>query len=517
MTHNIPEREKSHLNGTPVTQPSLEELDSVSLPLPEPPEPRRNWLGGGRGLAIGMVAGILLTVGGMRFLGSQKTEAPAKKTPTATAPAPGQSVTVAAVETTSVNRTLEATGSVAALEMIPVSPQATGLQIKQILVDEGDIVKAGQAIALLDDSVLQAQLTQGRASVAQAEARLAELRAGTRTEEIAQAEARVNQAKASLRQAQASIPRQIDQAKAQVESARARLNLAEARYKSYQSLVSQGAVEQDRFNEAISEYRSAQANLSEAQQRLEQARNTNNPEVAQLEAVVAEAEQELKQLRAGSRPEEITQAEAQLAQAKGQVQATTAQLEDTRVLAPVTGKVAEREARVGDVTSPSQPLFKIIESERLELLLQVPETQLTQIRPGQSVKVASNADSKLSLVGKVREIEPVVNEESRQATVKVELPTNESLQPGMFLRGAITIASAEGLTLPSKAVLPQTDGSSIVYKLQPNGTVKAQTVKLGEILPSGRVEIESGLAKGDRVVLKGAAFLKDGDKVEVRG
>ncbi len=517
MTNKVPEQENSQLNGSAtIPEPDLEERDLEFFPTAATNKSRRNWLSGGRGVVIGMGVGILLAVGGMRLLGSRPTAAPAKKAPVATSSAPAQSVTVATVETNSVNRTLEATGSVAAFEMIPVSPQATGLQIKEILVDKGDVVKAGQLMARLDDSVLQAQLAQSKASERQAEARLAELRAGTRTEEIAQAEARLDKARASLRETQASIPRQIEQAQAQVTSAQARLNLAENRYKSYESLVNQGAVTRDRFNEALSDYRSAQASLSEAQQRLAQARNTNNPEIDQLAAAAREAEQQVKQLRAGSRQEVISQAEAQLAQAKAQVQATTAQLGNTRVLAPATGQVAQRDARVGDVSSPSTKLFTIIQNGRLELLLKVPETDLKQIRPGQSVKITSDTNSKLSIEGKVREIEPLVNEESRQATVKVDLPAEGSLRPGMFLRAAITTSAAQGLTVPSKAVLPQPDGSSIVYRVQGNGTVKAQPVKLGEIMSGDRVEIKSGLSMGDRVVVKGAPFLKDGDKVEVR-
>jgi RND family efflux transporter MFP subunit len=468
-------------------------------------------------MLIGIGIGVVLAVGGTRLLSSQPTKAPAKSpeaTPSA-APVSAQSVTVATVETTRVPRILKATGSVAALEMIPVSSQATGLQIQQILVDRNDFVKVGQVMARLDDAILQAQLTQAKASVAQAEARLAELRTGTRKEEIAQAQARLDQAKARLSQAQASIPRQIEQAQAQVESAQARLTLAENRYKSYQSLVDQGAVTRDRFNETFSEYRSAQANLSEAQQRLQQARNTNNPEIDQLAASVREAEQQLQQLRAGSRQEVITQAEAQLAQAKGQQQAIAAQLGNTKIVAPASGMVAERNARVGDVTSPSQPLFQIIDKGRLELLLKVSETDLAQIRPGQSVKITSNKDSKLSFEGKVREIDPVVNEQSRQATVKVDLPASDSLKPGMFLKAEITTSSASGLTAPVKAILPQADYSAIAYRLMGDGTVKAQQVQVGEPMPGERVEIKSGLSPGDRIVVKGAAYLKDGDKVEV--
>jgi RND family efflux transporter MFP subunit len=187
------------------------------------------------------------------------------------------------------------------------------------------------------------------------------------------------------------------------------------------------------------------------------------------------------------------------------------------VLAPATGQVAERNARVGDVSSSSTKLFTIIQNGRLELLLKVPATDLKQIRPGQSVKIRSETNSKLSIEGKVREIEPLVNEESRQATLRVDLPAEDSLRPGMFLRAKITTSAAQGLTVPSKAVLPQADGSSVVYRVQGDGTVKAQPVKLGEIMSGDRIEIKSGLSMGDRVVVKGAPFLKDGDKVEVRG
>ena len=536
MAKQVPDQEPFQLNGSatvaestleeqvsvpsPIAESTLEEQVSVPSPIPEKDKAPQNWLSGGRGMVIGIGIGVVLAVGGTRFLGSQPTKAPAKSPEPTTSPVPAsaQTVTVAAVEPARVNRPLQAIGGdVAAFEMIPVSAQATGLQIKEILVDRGDVVKAGQLMARLDDSVLQAQLAQAKASVAQAEARLAELRTGTRSEEVAQAQARLDQAQARLKQAQASIPRQIDQAKAQVSSAQARLNLAENRYKSYESLVAQGAVTRDRFNEASSEYSSAQANLAEAQQRLQQARNTNNPEIDQLAASVREAEQQLQQLRAGSRQEVITQAEAQLAQAKGQQQAITAQLGNTKIVAPASGKVAERNARVGDVTSPSQPLFRIIDKGRLELRLKVHETDLAQIRPGQSVTITSGRDSKLSVQGKVREIDPQVNEESREAIVKVDLPASDSLKPGMFLQGVITTSSATGLTVPAKAVLPQPDNSAIVYKLQADGTVKAQPVQQGEIMSGDRVEIKSGLSPGDRVVVKGAAFLKDGDKVEVRG
>ena len=65
------------------------------------------------------------------------------------------------------------------------------------------------------------------------------------------------------------------------------------------------------------------------------------------------------------------------------------------------------------------------------------------------------------------------------------------------------------------AVLPQDDGTALTYILQPNQTVRAQIVTLGEILPNQQIEIRSGLQSGQQVVVKGAAYLKDGANVSL--
>lgn len=497
MTQTAPNpNKKTQLNLSPIAKPAelKQDVDAVFYPDAEPdtfeqdadasvvPETHKSnpgWLSGGKGLFLGIGIGVLLALGATRLVSSQQSDAPTTAPPVATSSAPSQSVTVAQVASESVSRSLDATGSVAAFEMSPVMSQATGLQIQQVLVEQGQVVKAGQLLARLDDSVLQAQLNQAQASVAQAEARLAELRAGSRSEEIARAKEAVSSAESA------------------VTAAESDLELARTRVDRNKILQSEGAIARDRLDEVYNQERSTRSQLEQAQARLR------------------EAKQQLAQLEAGPRREVITQAEAQLAQAQAQVQSTMAQLNNTRVVAPVSGKIAERDARVGDVTSPSQTLFKIIENGRLELVAKVPETQLPQIRPGQSVIITSNADSSLKLSGKVREIDPMVDEASRQAKVKIDLPASASLKPGMFLRASITTSAAQGLTLPAKAILPQSDGSAIAYILQPDNTVKAQPVEVGEVLGDNRVEIKSGLSASDRVVVKGAAYLKDGDKVNV--
>jgi multidrug efflux pump subunit AcrA (membrane-fusion protein) len=95
----------------------------------------------------------------------------------------------------------------------------------------------------------------------------------------------------------------------------------------------------------------------------------------------------------------------------------------------------------------------------------------------------------------------------------VDLSGKTDLKPGMFLRGAIVINNQNSLTVPLKAVLPQSDGKGQVYVIQPDETVKATKVVLGEMLPQGQIEIIEGLKPNERVVVKGAAYLNDGDRI----
>jgi multidrug efflux pump subunit AcrA (membrane-fusion protein) len=83
----------------------------------------------------------------------------------------------------------------------------------------------------------------------------------------------------------------------------------------------------------------------------------------------------------------------------------------------------------------------------------------------------------------------------------------------MFLEGAIITKTATSKTIPMEAVLPQDDGTSLVYVLQADNTVRSQRVKIGEIMADQRVEILEGLSPGDQVIVKGGAYLKDGDAV----
>lgn len=479
MINKAPEEEQNNIITT--EKPEMEiYLPQSVVDVADQSSSSQGWFNHNQKLLIGLFLGCFLTLMGSRFLTpSTPNQVPNSAVKKPSTPSVKQTVTVAAVEQTAIDHTLDVTGTVSAFELIPVLSPSSNLQIKSILVDEGQWVKAGQILARLDTQVLQAQLTKAQATKAQAEARLAELKAGARSEEIARAQERLKSAKAALSQAESD------------------LDLVQKRVTRFQTLEAEGAIARDPLDEILTQERVAQSNVEQAQAR------------------VAEAQQQLKELNNGERPEIITQSQARVAEAQADIELILARLKETEIKAPVGGMIAVRNAKMGDLSSNAQSLFEIIENGRLELQLNVPETQLSVIKIGQEVKITSDADRELNLIGEVREVVPVVNENSRQATIKVNLGANPALKPGMFLKGAIVTSAVTGLTIPTGAVLPQSDGSAKVFVLQADQTVKQVIVSLGEILPDQKIEIKSGLNSGDQVIVKGAAYLKNGDIVSV--
>ncbi|MEL6908757.1 MAG: efflux RND transporter periplasmic adaptor subunit [Cyanobacteria bacterium J06598_4] len=432
-----------------------------------------------RGLPLGIALGILLSVGISRVFTPKTTDNSSESELVGESLAPAQTVTVTEVTTRDIDSTLSVSGTVQAFERTPVMSQASGLQITDVLVERGEYVEQGQVLARLNNRVLTAEKLQAEGAVNQARARLEELQAGSRREEIAQAESRVANAQSAIAEAESD------------------LELIQKRVERNTSLQADGAISRDQLDEILNQERVAESAL------------------AGTKAQLNEAKQALAQSKAGSRPQTIAQAQAELAQAQGRLEAVTAQLADTTIVAPRAGLVASREARVGQITSTSEMLFSIIQDGRLELRLQVPETLIGKVKPEQQVRVTSNNNQNFELTGKVRKIDPLIDNSSRQAIVYVDLPGGTNLKPGMFLQATISTDSNQGQAVPIEALLPQAGNRAIAFVVQSDNTVKAQNVVMGEILPGQAVEVIKGLEPGDRIVLKGAAYLKDGDTVAI--
>ncbi|MBW4574826.1 MAG: efflux RND transporter periplasmic adaptor subunit [Aphanothece sp. CMT-3BRIN-NPC111] len=483
-------------------QAPLEAQDEFDFDLDSPPidakrGARRRWFASRRSIALGTVIALVIGVGAMRFLSKPATR---QTQPAQTAAvAPQLSVTVAAVEMTSVSRTLNATGTVAAKELVSVLPQVSNLQIKEISVKEGDTVKVGQVMAVLDYSVLQTQGSQVQADLEKSQA------------DVQQKQAALAQAQAAIAQAQAAV----GQAQATLAQNRANLGQAERTLQRYQYLANQGAISRQELDTRVTAVTTAAETVRVAE-----------AGISSAQANVRSAEANVSRAQA-----DVSSSQAVVRNYQARVQQSKIELTQALVFAPVSGTVVapsaegrcdgtgQAIARVGD-TSGNKALFCLIRNGLLELQVKIPDVQLKEVPTRAPVSVTNNADTRIRLQGRVREVVPLVDPQSRQATVKIDLPYSSLLKPGMFLAAAITSNTAEALTVPAKAVLPQPDGKAVVYLLEGNDTARAQTVEAGTTSGSGdlstaKVEIKSGLKEGDRVIVQGAGYLKDGDKVQV--
>jgi len=189
-------------------------------------------------------------------------------------------------------------------------------------------------------------------------------------------------------------------------------------------------------------------------------------------------------------------------------------LEYTSIKAPISGVVAARYIKNGNMVNLNQPVFKIVDFDPLIALLYVPEVDIHKIKPGQKAEISLDATNGTAYQGSVWRISPIVDPES--GTVKVTVAVKDeyaALKPGMFARVKIIYDTHENsLLIPKHAVLSE-DGSETVFVIKDSTAIR-QIVETG-YSNDRYFEIISGLSPGDQVVVVGQNGLKDSSKVEI--
>lgn len=237
--------------------------------------------------------------------------------------------------------------------IVTVSPKISG-RIKQILATEGDNVQEGQIIVTLESEELELQVSQATANLAAVKARLAVAKTGNRPQEIAQAWANLNQAQANLTNASKKNERSRE-------------------------LYHQGAMS--------------------AQQR-----DTDETAFDIAKAQYQSALQSYQLAAEGSREEDISYAEAQVAQAEAILKNAQLQLTNTVITAPVAGTIAIKATQAGEIVSSGQSLFLITNLNDVWIAANIEETHIGKIKVGQPVKLTIDAYSSREFSGKVSEV-----------------------------------------------------------------------------------------------------------------
>ncbi len=371
--------------------------------------------------------------------------------------------------------TLNATGYVTAAHKVELASKVVG-KVAWVGVEMGDKIKKDQVLVRLEDDEYKAQVAVQQGLLDNARAKLAELIAGSRPQEIAQAQA------------------QLDQAQAQLEN-------AQSNYNRLHELEGTRSISQQQIDDADALVRTRKA-------------------------VVDSQKQSLELAKLGPRKEEIDAQQATVRQLEGALALTQVQLNDTVIRAPFDATVLDRNVEVGEFVTTGFVgdkgakgyVLSIADLNDLRVELDVDQKDIAKTSPGQPCTIVTDAYADHKYTGVVELISPEANRQKATVLVRVRvLEPDELIKPDMnatvsFLSNPKTAASqpigTTSIRIPESAVR---NGAVFVME---NGKAIKRSVSKGLSSANGDVEIRSGLIGGEDLIVSPPDGLKDGDKVE---
>lgn len=232
-------------------------------------------------------------------------------------------------------------------------------------------------------------------------------------------------------------------------------------------------------------------------------------EVAEIKYRMDDLEHDLRVSSSESR--ELTHRVEEL---EAEIEQAELELARTRIEAPFSGYITERNVDVGQTVKNLDGVFKLADFSPLLTDVFVSEREAAEIAPGQGVTIYSGVDGSLGIEGRVARISPVVDQATGTVKVTVELNGQKGLfKPGAFVRVAIRTDTREHSVLVPKRAIVEEDGESFVF-VTDEDSVKRIRVDLG--YESDRdIEIVHGVGPGDAIVIAGQGGLKDGSKIKL--
>jgi HlyD family secretion protein len=282
---------------------------------------------------------------------------------------------------------------------------SSGDRIEQLLVQAGDRVTAGQVIAILDSrDRLQAAYEQAQEAVRVAQARLALTQAGAKQGEI-------TAQRAEIARLEAQRQGDIDAQTATVARFSAELQNAESELNRYQALAQQGAISASTLDSKRLAFATARRSLQEAKAVLARIQSTSPAQLSQARATL----QRITEVR----PVEVAVDQAEVERAIAAVKQASADLNQAYVRSPIAGEILEIHTRAGEAIT-SNGIAEIGNTQQMYAIAQVYQSDIQRVKPGQQVRVSSDAIAG-DLWGKVKRIDSQVK---RQTLVNTDPSTN---------------------------------------------------------------------------------------------
>ena len=371
---------------------------------------------------------------------------------------------------------LNAAGYIVPHYKIELTPKVMG-RVAWIGVEKGVRVTKGQVVVRLEDAEFQARLKQSEGNLASLRARLAELEAGSRPEEIALAKANLEEVRADLQNARVNLER-------------------------IGKLVEEGVLAEQEVDDAQARYDSAAAR-------------------------VESLERTYELVRIGPRKEVIAATRGQVRQAEGELAYAQTMLDATLIRTPIRGTILERNVEVGEFVTTSFVgergakgyVASLADLDDIQVELDISQDDFAKLGPRQRGVVTTDAFPDRKYKGEIVEISPEADRQKATVQVKVQiLEPDDYLRPEMNANVAFLADEKPGRSQDSKPliVVPSSavrDGNG-VFVLEGERAVK-RTVTVGTTGSQG-IEITSGLTGGEDLILNPSPELEDGDPVRLK-
>ncbi|MDE2021334.1 MAG: efflux RND transporter periplasmic adaptor subunit [Patescibacteria group bacterium] len=458
------------------------------------------------------------------------------------------------VTKSSITETVSATGNTTPLKSVSLAFQGSGT-IARVYYNLGDEVRAGAVIAELNAASLSAALEEAQANLAVAQANLAGITAGTRPEQLAIDQSSVAQNKAALVNAIASAYIASDTAvhtdadqiftsprttsatltiivpdatlANQVVQERITLESMFVEWNTEVTALSSGSndlvVAGEHATQNLTQISTFLNNVAAALTKTQPSTNVSAATLSSYESSVASARTSIASAlstltsaetalvgaqgtltlaQAGPTPQDIAAQQAQVAQAQAGVTSARANLQNTELIAPISGILTEQDAKVGQQASPATPLVSIIGNSGFEVDTGVSDTDVGKLSVGDPATITLGAFPNETFAGTVFYIAPAETNTQGVISYQVKISFDKSdprLKSGLIANIDIRTKQHDNvLILPQYAIL-QNDSGTFVETLVGKAATTTP-VTLGIANQNGDVEVLSGVSEGERVV-----------------
>ena len=381
---------------------------------------------------------------------------------------------------------------------------AGGGRVVEVLVEEGDVVQAGDVLARLDDTSAQEAIVDAEFQVRQAEISLA----------LDQVEADAGIAKADLESAKLDLERAI----AQTTTTGDQLTSSQVRLKQANESLAEAQEDYDNAWDPARDWEAdvpwlkprldndremTEKNLAAAQDELRLSRANYNLAVADIsDAPVRDAE--IKVINADialeNEPLQLQQLGVSLEQAQVKLDSARRALDDLTLIAPTDGTVTSLDIQAGEMVGANQAAVVLSDLARLVVEINLDETDVALVQVGQASIVTLDAFPGVEIAGEVSTIAPTAQTQSgvvlypvRVTLEGTELPIRSGMTAGVDI---VMVSRENALIIPLRAIQSE-GGKSYVWRQTPNGLERTE-VTLG-VMTDTEIEITDGLASGDVV------------------